>query len=210
MRMPVSAFLKMCRCKHLIPHLLNVEALQDFISSIYTPMTVPENKWMEEEKVLLKICEKDVNPTQTHIETNDEEPKLLFHEFIFLLAMIATQKNNTDSLSAINIENFFIEQLCFRKIEDENKVFKSFDEVKHGILSGKSAKNLALYDDGSDISIEIDDDEDSEFELDEQQAALKKFLENRSKQDAGLYIDFNEVLEILDDVLPMIPGLPEV
>jgi len=26
-------------------------------------MTVPENKWMEEEKVLLKICEKDVNPT---------------------------------------------------------------------------------------------------------------------------------------------------
>jgi hypothetical protein len=38
----------------------------------------------------LKICEKDVNPTQTHIETNDEEPKLFFHEFIFLLAMIAT------------------------------------------------------------------------------------------------------------------------
>lgn len=77
-------------------------------------------------------------------------------------------------------------------------------------MSGKSAKNLALYDDGSDISIEIDDDEDSDFELDEQQAALKKFLEDRSKQDAGLYIDFNEVLEILDDLLPMIPGLPEV
>jgi hypothetical protein len=35
-------------------------------------------------------------------------------------------------------------------------------------------------------------------------------LEDRLKQDAGLYVDFNEVLEILDEVLPMIPGLPEV
>lgn len=48
MTMPVSAFLKMCRCKHLIPHLLNLEDLKVFIMEVYTPMTVNEHNWMEE------------------------------------------------------------------------------------------------------------------------------------------------------------------
>ena len=78
--------------------------------------------------------------------------------------MIAIKKNSTDSLAANQIENFFHEQLGFKKIEDEDKKIRNFDEIKQTILSGKSAKNLAEF--GDDF-IETDDDEDSEFELDE-------------------------------------------
>ena len=170
-------------------------------------MTCSENVWMEEKKMLFQIYSKDVDPANQQLETNDDEPRLLFHEFIFLLAMIATKKNSTDSLAANKIENFFHEQLGFRKIEDEMKSIKSFEEVKHLILSGKSAKQLAELEDDY---VETDDDESSEFELDEQQALLKKFLEDRSKLEACFSVDFNKFLDVLDEELPMIPGLPEV
>lgn len=165
---------------------------------------------MEEKKMLFQIYSKDVNPAQTQIETDDDEPRLLFHEFIFLLALIATKKNSTDSLAANKIENFFHEQLGFRKIEDDMKFMKSkisFDDVKTGILSGKSAKKLAELEDDY---VETDDEESSDFELDEQQALLKKFLEDRSKIEAAFSVDFNDFLDVLDEELPMIPGLPEV
>ena len=93
-------------------------------------MTVVENEWHEGKNMLFQIYSKDVNPEQTQIETDDDEPKLMFHEFIFLLAMIATKKNSTDSLAANKIENFFHEQLGFKKIDDDEKNIKSFDEVK--------------------------------------------------------------------------------
>ena len=43
----------------------------------------------------------------------------MFHEFIFLLAVIATKKNNNEVLPAIKIENFFIENLEFKRVEDD-------------------------------------------------------------------------------------------
>jgi hypothetical protein len=39
---------------------------------------------------------------------------------------------------------------------------------------------------------------------------LKKFLEDRSKIEAAFSVDFNDFLDVLDEELPMIPGLPEV
>lgn len=106
--MPVTAFLKMCRCKHLIPHVFTVEDLQSFIKDIYNPMTPAEYTWMEEKRMLINIYQSDVNPHDSSVEKHDDEPKLLFHEFIFLLATIATKKNTSDALVHNKIENFFI------------------------------------------------------------------------------------------------------
>jgi hypothetical protein len=106
--MPVSAFLKLCRCKHLIPHLFNLEDLRKLITEVYTPMTVAEHTWIEEKKMIEFIYNKDVNPQDSRIEKYDDEPKLFFHEFIFLLAIIASTSKTSDSLPAAKIENFFI------------------------------------------------------------------------------------------------------
>lgn len=184
--MPVSAFLKLCRCKHLIPHLLNLEDLKVYITEVYTPMTVAEYTWTEENKMLVEIYNKDVNPHDSRIEEHDDEPRLFFHEFIFLLAIIASKKNTSDSLPAAKIENFFVQNLEFMRVDDDLKYIPTFDEI-----------------------IE-DDDEASDYEIMDQQTELKRFLEERQRSEASFAINFEDVLQSLDEMLPMIPGKPEV
>lgn len=71
--------------------------------------------------MLFKIYQNDVNPHDSMIDKHDDEPKLTFHEFIFLLAVIATRKNTTDVIPANKIENFFVQNLEFEKVDDEEK-----------------------------------------------------------------------------------------
>lgn len=186
--MPVTAFLKLCRHKHLIPHTLNIEDLIVFIQEIYTPMTLAEHKWMVESAMLNKIYREDVNSLDSRIERHEDEPKLQFHEFILLLAVIATRKNTSDVLPCNKIENFFVQSLEFTKVEESERFIPTFDEA-----------------------IEEDDDSEESFELDDQQSKVRKFLEQRQALDGtGPAIDFEEVLNTLDEALPMIPGRPEV
>lgn len=86
--MKVSAFLKMCRKKELIPHSLNIECLQQLIKQVVTPMDNAEYEYLVEKKMLLEVYNNDNNPN-SHCEPLPGEPGLLFHEFIFLLAMMA-------------------------------------------------------------------------------------------------------------------------
>ena len=95
--MKVSAFLKMCRKKELMPHSLNIESLQQLIKQCITPMTNEEYEYLIEKKMLLEIYNRDNNP-DSHCEPQPGEPGLLFHEFIFLLAMIAL---NSETLSPV-------------------------------------------------------------------------------------------------------------
>ena len=58
--MVVSAFLKMCRVKHMIPNLLNIESLDELMCKrILTPMTNEENEYMVVKKRLLSIYAED-------------------------------------------------------------------------------------------------------------------------------------------------------
>ena len=45
-------------------------------------MTNAEHNYFEEEKMLIKVYDNDLNPS-------GNEPGLLFHEFIFILALMA-------------------------------------------------------------------------------------------------------------------------
>ena len=106
--MPVTAFMKMCRCQHLMPNLFTVEDLQTFILDIYAPMTIAEHKWMVETQMMFKVYQSDVNYRESALEKQKDEPAIFFHEFIFLLATIATKKNTSDAHVRNKIENFFI------------------------------------------------------------------------------------------------------
>ena len=48
------------------------------------------------------------------------------------------------------------------------------------------------------------------FEIDEKQNQFKQFLEQKAQEEANFQINFDEVLEWLEDQLPQIPGKPVV
>ena len=129
--MKVSAFLKMCRKRELIPHSLNIESLQQLIRQVITPLEEPEYVYLVEKKMLLEVYNRD-NNLDSHCEPQEGEPGLYFHEFIFLLALIAL---NAESLAEVpvphqQIERFFVEKLGF--IPDNTPLherkYKSFDQ----------------------------------------------------------------------------------
>jgi len=51
-------------------------------------MTTEEYNYIVKDKKLLELYNNDNNP-DSHCEPEKDEPGLLFHEFIFLIAMIA-------------------------------------------------------------------------------------------------------------------------
>ena len=116
--MKVSAFLKMCRINHLIPNMFNIESLQEMMMETIPPITTAENDYFLTQQCLLKTYQKDTAPSQTLIiplekdeeyaqdmasgKPECEEPGLLFHEFVFLLGLIAIkyqqlEMDNTDT-----------------------------------------------------------------------------------------------------------------
>ena len=64
----------------------------------------------------------------------------------------------------------------------------------------------------SDGEFYTDDEECSsvESELDEEQRKFQLFLQEKAKEQADFSVDFDEVLETLEDMLPPIPGKPVV
>jgi hypothetical protein len=99
----------------------------------------------------------------------------------------------TDPSTSNLIEDFFVEKLNFTRVDAETKL-KTYEEL--------------LDDEGW-----YSDDESgsgSELEMDEQQKAFMEFLQERAAAEANFTIDFGEVLDTLDELLPMIPGKPEV
>lgn len=54
------------------------------------------------------------------------------------------------------------------------------------------------------------EDEMDRFEIDEKQKQFKLFLEQKALEEANFHIDFDQVLDMLEERLPMIPGKPVV
>ena len=52
-------------------------------------MTNEEYEYLVEKRMLIHVYDNDMDPATSHCEPLPGEPGLLFHEFIFLLAMIA-------------------------------------------------------------------------------------------------------------------------
>ena len=89
LQMVLSAFIKMCKIKQLVPHRNNIESLNQLLKQIITPMTNVEHNYFEEEFMLFKVYDNDQNPERSKLNPLDNEPGLLFHEFIFMLALMS-------------------------------------------------------------------------------------------------------------------------
>ena len=76
------------------------------------PMTNEEHDYIVERKMLIQVYNNDNNPN-SHVEPEPGEPGLLFHEFIFLLSLIALNSETESPIGHLQIEKFFINKLNF-------------------------------------------------------------------------------------------------
>lgn len=104
---------------------------------------------------MLKIYNEDKSPKQTTCEPTEGEPGFLFHEFIFLLGLIALHCMEHTPTTATLIEDFFVEKLNFKR----QTSIPRYNEKKKA--AGAEGEDDEYYDE------EVASDE--ELEMDEQQ-----------------------------------------
>lgn len=148
-------------------------------------------------------------------EPSDSEPALLFHEFIFLLGRIAANCVNTSDYIAGKINDFFVEKLGFHKVKSIDKAphHLTYDDItKRGRHHGGSQDgDPGIFSDEDEDEDEWgESDEEEEGELDENQKRLMEFLAKKAEEEKDFIIDYDQILNELDGVLPTIPPKPLV
>lgn len=100
---------------------------------------------------------------------------------------------STNPTTSTLIRDFFVEKLHFTRADEDARV-RTYEELM---------EDEGIYSDN-------DEDSGSELEMDENQKAFMEFLRERAAEEESFVIDFEEIIDRLDTVLPMIPGRPEV
>lgn len=195
-------FLKLARINYLIPHMFNVESLQEFLKATIPPMTGEEYNFFENNEII-KAYEQDKNVQTTLCDPLEGEPGCLFHEFIFLLGRIACNCVETSPTMSGKLTDFFVEKLHFHKVADSSKAHVTYDDI---------TKRMYMSDDEGIFSDEDDGEweTDSEEQMDEQQKRFYEFLQKKQDEQKDFIIDYENILSELEGVLPPIPGKPEV
>ena len=135
-------------------------------------------------------------------EPLEGEPGLLFHEFIFVLGRIACNCVNTSDNISGKLNDFFVEKLGFHKVLDAQRAHVTYDDI---------TKKMYMSDDEGIFSDEDDEGwESDEIELDENQKKLMEFLAKKAEEEKDFIIDYDQVLNELDGILPAIPPKHEV
>ena len=132
-------------------------------------MTNEEYEYMVKKRMLLEVYTNDNNP-DSHCEPMEGEPGLLFHEFIFLLAMIALNSTTLSPVPSEQIEQFFKLKLMFSPVPKENREYKTFDWYLEKAQLRASGLRVADPDAESDDSVHSDGDGEDDmdrFEIDE-------------------------------------------
>ena len=92
--MIARSFLKLCRYYDLIPNVLNIETLAKFMEQTLPAITNAEQEFYGQHK-LATIYDEDKTWQSARIDPKYDqngdltEPALVFHEFLFLLGLIA-------------------------------------------------------------------------------------------------------------------------
>lgn len=190
-----GSFLNFCREKFLIPHMFNVESLQEILLSIIPPLHKEEYEYFNSGK-LIKQYEGDKKKISSNYEFSDGEPELLFHEFMFTLGKIAfTAVNVADADSLTDkFKVFLVEKLDFPVIDNiEEHVEKYF---MHEL-----DEEYDLYSSDEDLEAEY---------VDDPHQILLDFIERRAQKDQNFVLDYEKVLHELDIILPSIPDPPKI
>ena len=178
--MIARSFLKLCRYNYLIPHLFNIEALHNFVEQTLPPTTSGEYEFYEKKK-LCEAYNEDKNYQTTMVEPMEDErgepmePELHFHEFLFLLGLIAKNSiTSKDESIQTKLQDFYLQKLNFKKVPNARDCDLSYEEVLNKLYNEEA--NDEKYD-----RIDGESQEDEEWDYDsEEEAGMGN---NRAIQD---------------------------
>ena len=120
-------------------------------------MTGDEYTFFEKNEII-KAYEGDKNFQTTLCEPLENEPGLLFHEFVLLLGRIACNCISTSETIGGKLNDFFVEKLNFKAVSDGDRPALTYEEI---------TKKLYLTEEEGIMSDEDEGVWDSEEEMDE-------------------------------------------
>ena len=237
--MIARSFLKLCRYKHLIPAIMNVEGLHEFVEQTLPPITNGEYDFYEK-CMLQDAYDQDKNYQTTMVEpmVNEKgepmEPALHFHEFVFLMGLIARKciSSETDSIQT-KLQEFYTKTLNFKKVKiytyDEIVSIKEFKVKDNGLQQEKEVEKnqkdknylrttlqdfsyedvLKLQSTEHDPAYDLGESgEEEEWSSEEEE--VMELVDRQRQQEASVAIDWEGILAVLDSDLPKIPARPDV
>lgn len=148
--------MKLCRCQFLVPTLFPQDVMQEYIIKTIPPIKQVhcdyyfEHKWLyntfnaetgaDAGRSLILTFENGKNTGDGmqlsgsaggKKNTVSDEPALYFHEFVFLLGLIAVNQMGASEATEPQdkIEAFFIERLQFNPVVNEKKNIMKFEHL---------------------------------------------------------------------------------
>lgn len=165
------------------------------MKSTIPPLTGDEFIFFDNNEIVAAY-ENDKNYQSSPVEPLDNEPGLLFHEFVLLLGRICANCKNTQGTVAGNIRDFFEQDLFRKSLLDTGSPQKEGEG-----LDEESEEDIDLLED--------EEDEDEE-EMSEEQKKFHDFLERKAMEEQNFEMPEEDIEQELDILLPQIPGKPRV
>jgi len=188
--------------------MFNVESLQEILLSIIPPLHKEEYEYFSEYKLIAQY-EKEKRSISSSYEEIKGEPQLLLHEFIFALGKIAhTTVTVTDTdLLVDRLKVLFVERLRFPEIDDPAEHVEKY-------LMGEIEREDSLYSSDEDLdeyrSGEMTKSKHPDMYEDDPQQILHEFIERRAEKDENFVINYEQVLNDLNSLLPPVPDKPKI
>lgn len=212
--MIARCFLSLCQYKSLIPNLFNVEILQEFFQITLPPITQPQIDFYDEEKLIAWYNEEGGPAGDEPLVDNkgDQiEPAMQFHEFLFMLGLIAKKcialSNDIPSFKE-QLQELYVRKLEFNRINVDDHVELTYEDVLDKAIDGRDR----LGDDsGSDKDGEWEESEEEEdaFLSDANQKALMAMQERKLAEEQEIAIDWAQLTAEIE-ACPKIPQPPVV
>jgi hypothetical protein len=190
-----GSFLNFCKDYYLIPHMFNVESLQEILLSIIPPLHKEEYEYFSQYK-LISQYEGDKKKISSSYELIEGEPQLLFHEFVFAIGKIANTAVTVSDAETLRekLQVFFVEKLRFPQIDN-------IDEHVEKYLMEETGSEDELYSSEEDLE---------EDYVDDPHQLLLDFIDRRAQRDENFVLDYQKVLQELEMILPPVPDKPKV
>mmetsp|Transcript_6121 Transcript_6121/g.10391 ORF Transcript_6121/g.10391 Transcript_6121/m.10391 type:complete len:401 (+) Transcript_6121:548-1750(+) len=218
--MIARSFLKLCRYNHLIPHLFNIESLEVFMEQTLPPITNGEYEFYEKQK-LSEAYNDDKNFQTTMVEPmvnqKDEamEPELHFHEFLFLLGLIAKNQINSSKDDSIQskLQEFFVQKLNFKKVSQLKDVTLNYEDVLNKVFNveaGSEKYDKMEGDYGDEDEWGESGESEDEFGGMSNQKVVMDLIQKQNQMESEIFINWDNILSFFENELPKIPAKPVV
>lgn len=210
--MIARAFLKLCDKKGLVPNLFNQEQLQEYIQQTLPPISNEELEYYKENK-LIEAFSKNTNPMATINDREVGEPALHFHEFIYLLGLIARTMAADGQIDG-QLQEFYCSKLEFTHVPEAKMSDITYGMILERVMAGEDEYGSYEDEDDQEEYVPVDDEESPKpmrrpRRPDNYDKAVFELIEQKQREEMNINIDWDHLTTIIDEC-PKIPQPPVV